>query len=867
MTEPSSESPAKAVDDAAGAAELEARTTHMEHLGERMTAATMPRPGAGQPPAVEAVRTRITVTGVVQGVGFRPFVHRLATELGVTGFVGNDAAAVFIEAQGSPRTVSEFTLRLSAEPPPLAQITAVNAEPVAARAEDGFLIVASTNAGGRRTLVPPDVATCDACQRELFDPASRRYRHPFITCTDCGPRFTIIKDLPYDRPATTMAGFPMCGQCEREYHDPADRRFHAQPIACHDCGPTLRFTRDGVTTTGADEAIAAAQQILAEGGIVAVKGIGGYHLACRADCPETVTRLRERKARGDKPFAVLTRNLSTARLLAEIDPGEQRSLTGAPRPIVLLRRLPGAPVADTVAPGSPLLGVLLPYAPIHHLLLSPVPGSTQPVPHTLVLTSANISDEPIVFDDREAADQLTFLADAVLAHDRPIHVPCDDSVIRVLPDGELPIRRARGYAPLPVSFGRALPTVLAVGGEVKNSCCLTDGDSAFCSAHIGDMGNLATLRAFDRVVTQLTTAHRVTPEVIAADLHPAYRTGDWAQRHAGGSGEPALHLVQHHHAHVASLLAEHGRLGDRMIGVAFDGTGYGVDGAIWGGEILLVGADPTRFERVGHLLPVPLAGGDAAVRNPCRTALGYLAVAGVGWDPALPPVAACTDAERATLAAGYAEYLDPDRRPGSDQPYRDTGRRRPRALPCSSMGRLFDAVASLLGVRHRISYEAQAAIELEILAEAAGSQSAGLTLPVGADGVIDHRPLIRALAAEVAAGIPAAILARAFHLAVAEAVADAAALIARPTGVRTVGLTGGVFQNVLLSGLCRTRLEARGLEVLTHHLVPPNDGGLALGQAAIAALSAANRRRPGPPASGVPTPRPSAEPDPAPVRP
>lgn len=821
-------------------------STPLPNMGERMTAATTPRPRTKTSLAGQAVRTRITVTGVVQGVGFRPFVHRLANELGVTGFVGNDAAAVFIEAQGSHRAVSEFTRRLSAEPPPLALINAISAKPVAPKAEDGFAIVASTNAGGQRTLVPPDVATCDACLRELFDPASRRYRHPFITCTDCGPRFTIISDLPYDRPATTMAGFPMCERCEREYHDPADRRFHAQPIACHDCGPTLRFTSDGETTTGADDAIAAAQRVLAEGGIVAVKGIGGYHLACRADCPETVTRLRERKARGDKPFAVITRNLSTARLLAEIDPGEQRSLTGPPRPIVLLGRLPGAPVADTVAPGSPLLGVLLPYAPIHHLLLSPVPDNTQPVPHTLVLTSANISDEPIVFDDGEAAEQLTFLADAVLTHDRPIHVPCDDSVVRVLPDGELPIRRARGYAPLPVPFGRALPSVLAVGGEVKNSCCLTDGDSAFCSAHIGDMGNLATLRAFDRVVTQLTTAHRVTPEVIAADLHPAYRTGDWAQRHAGAPGEPALHLVQHHHAHVVSLLAEHGRLGEQVIGVAFDGTGYGPDGAIWGGEILLVGADPTRFERVGHLLPIPLAGGDAAVRNPCRTALGYLAAAGVGWDPELPPVAACTDAERAMLAAGYAEYLQPAGRPGADRPHRGAGRG-PRTVPCSSMGRLFDAVASLLGVRHRISYEAQAAVELEILAVTAGSQSAELTLPVGPDGVVDHRPLIRTLAAEIAAGIPAAVLARAFHLAVAEAVADAADLVARRTGVRSVGLTGGVFQNVLLSGLCRTGLEARGLEVLTHHLVPPNDGGLALGQAAIAALAVRDRRRAGRP--------------------
>ena len=698
----------------------------------------------------------------------------------------------------------------------------------------------SANASGPRTLVPPDVATCDACLRELFDPSGRRYRHPFITCTDCGPRFTIIKNLPYDRPETTMAGFPMCERCQREYHDPADRRFHAQPIACHDCGPTLRFSRDGTTVTGADEAIVAAQRVLAEGGIVAVKGIGGYHLACRADSPETVTMLRQRKARGDKPFALLTRNLSTARLLAEIGIGEQRSLTGPARPIVLLRRLPGAPVTDMVAPGNPLLCLLLPYTPIHHLLLAPVPDSTEPVPHTLVLTSANISDEPLVFDDAEADVRLTFLADAVLTHDRPIHVPCDDSVVRVLPEGELPIRRARGYAPLPVQLGRVLPAVLAVGAELKNSCCLTDGDSAFCSAHIGDMGHLATLRAFDRVVTQLTTVHRVTPEVIAADLHPAYQTGKWAHQHAGGPGEPALRLVQHHHAHVASLLAEHGRLGEPIIGVAFDGAGYGTDGTIWGGEILHVGADPTRFERVGHLLPVPLAGGDAVVWSPCRIALGFLAAAGVAWDPALPSVAACTDAERATLAALHAGYPDPDGQPGQARRRRGT-----HLVAGSSMGRLVDAVASLLGIRHRISYEAQAAIELESLAAQASDAAAELargtaelTLPVGADGVIDHRPLIRALAAEVLAGTPAAVLARAFHVAVAEAVAASAARAARDRAVRTVGLTGGVFQNVLLIRLCRTRLEALAFEVLIHRLVPPNDGGLALGQAVLAALAA-----------------------------
>jgi hydrogenase maturation protein HypF len=800
--------------------------------------------------ATTAIRTRITVTGVVQGVGFRPFVHRLATELGLTGFVGNDAAAVFIEAQGPAQVIKELTRRLSAEPPPLALITGIHEEATVPRAEDGFAIVASTVAGAGRTLVPPDVATCDACLRELLDPASRRYRHPFINCTDCGPRFTIIKDLPYDRPATTMAGFALCAQCEREYHDPADRRFHAQPVSCHDCGPALRFTRDGVTITGADEAIAAAQRVLAEGGIVAVKGIGGYHLACRADCEKAVARLRELKARGDKPFALLTRNLATARLLTEIGSAERKTLTGPGRPIVLLRRLSSAPIADAVAPGNPLLGVLLPYTPVHHLLLAPVPGSTVPVPHTLILTSANVSDEPLVFDDEDAVARLPTLADAVLAHNRPIHVPCDDSVVRVVTGGELPIRRARGYAPLPVALGRSVPTVLAVGGELKNSCCVTEGDRAFCSAHIGDMGSLATLRAFDRVVTQLTTAHRVTPEVIAADLHPAYQTRAWAQDRAGGPGEPVLHLVQHHHAHVASLLTEHDRLGQPVIGVAFDGTGYGTDGTIWGGEILLVGADPTRFDRLGHLLPVPLAGGDVAVRNPCRTALAYLAAAGVPWDQALPPVAACTDPERATLAAGA------------------------RTVPCSSMGRLFDAVASLLGVRQRISYEAQAAIELEILAAQAsdaeaelmrwssretgmaGSPPLFLTMPVGEDGIIDHRPLIGALADRMLAGCSASTLARAFHLAVADAVADSAGQVANRTGVRTVGLTGGVFQNVLLTAMCRARLEARGLAVLTHRLVPPNDGGLALGQVAIAALAAVIL---GPP---VPAPAPSSDPTP-----
>ena len=778
--------------------------------------------------ATDESRLRFTVTGVVQGVGFRPYVHRLASELGLKGFVGNDAAAVFAEVQGRIDELDEFARRLPAEAPPLALVTGITATRVNNRPDDsGFVVVASQPAAGVRTLVSPDVATCAACLAELFDPVDRRYRHPFITCTDCGPRFTIIRDLPYDRPATTMADFPMCDGCAREYEDPADRRFHAQPVACPDCGPVLWFERDGTRAADGDAAIAAAQRLLRDGGIVAVKGTGGFHLACRADDGDTVARLRERKARIEKPFAVMARDPATAARLVVMDADERRVLTSAARPIVLLhRRNPHrmSLVADVVAPGNPLLGVLLPYTPLHHLLFAPVPGCDVEPPQVLVMTSANISDEPLCFDDTDAAGRLPTLADAALTHDRPIHVPCDDSVVRVVDGHELPIRRSRGYAPLPVTLGGRLPATLAVGAEVKNTCCLLDGSAAFCSAHIGDMGSLDTLRAFERAVSQLTTLHRLQPAVLAADAHPGYLTRSWAERHAGAPDEPELALgpelalVQHHHAHVVSLLADQQRLGQPVIGVAFDGTGYGDDATVWGGEFLLVGADAVTCRRVGHLDVVPLPGGDAAVRNPCRVALAYLATAGLSWDDDLPPVAACTADERAAVRAQLRT-----------------------AVGCSSMGRLFDAVSSLLGVRHRVGYEAQAAIELEVLAERGCADSADAAdLAVGfvtdAHHVLDHRPLIRGLVAGLRAGAAVPVLAYAFHQAVATAVTDCVRAIAADTGLRTVGLTGGVFQNVLLLRLLREGLQAADLDVLVHRRVPPNDGGLALGQAVIAAI-------------------------------
>jgi len=763
------------------------------------------------------VRQRFTVTGVVQGVGFRPFVHRIASELGLAGFVGNDSGAVFVEVQGPVVRIDEFGRRLRGEAPPLARISAVSVVEIDTADGIGFRIVESQTAHGATTPIPPDIAVCDDCVAELFDPADRRYRHPFVTCTNCGPRFTIIRAVPYDRPTTTMSTFAMCARCAAEYHDPANRRFHAQPIACPDCGPSLWFCSGSERVEGPDAALAATQRALAAGEVVAIKGIGGYHLGCVVDDAAAVGALRRRKARGAKPFAMLVGDLDIARRYAHIDDAEAAVLSSPARPIVLLRRRADAPVADAVAPGSPLLGLMLPYSPVHHLLLAPVPGAHSKVADALVLTSANRSDEPICFTEDDAASRLSTLCDAVLDHNRPIHVPCDDSVVRVIDGRELPIRRSRGYAPLPVDLGRDGPAVLAVGGELKNTFCLTDGSCAYMSGHIGDMETLETLRAFERAVDQLSEI-RHQPVRLAADLHPGYQTRNWAERHVD---DRPLDLVQHHHAHVASLLAEHGRLGQPVIGVSFDGTGYGCDQTIWGGEILAVGPDSHRFVRVGHLLPVPLPGGDAAVRNPWRMALAQLWMAGIDWTSDLAPVAAASPAELRLIRS----QLD-----------NNAG-----CVACSSMGRLFDAVASLLGVRHRIDYEGQAAIELEVLADPVGKTQTQLRMDVRADGVIDPTGMVRAMVSALRAGFEPAALAAGFHQAVAVAVSEVVGLVAGE--VRVVGLTGGVFQNVLLLRECRQLLQQNGFEVLTHHVVPPNDGGLALGQAAVSILTALDEGR------------------------
>jgi hydrogenase maturation protein HypF len=777
-------------------------------------------------PALEAspdrLRRRLVVRGVVQGVGFRPFVYVSAAELSLSGSVANDSSGVVIEIEGSPADMDEFARRLVERPPPLAMVESVEVSALPVRGGTGFRIAESSNVGGTRTLASPDVATCADCIRELTDPADRRYRHPFITCTNCGPRFTIMTDLPYDRPATTMAGFDMCAACEAEYSDPADRRFHAQPIACPRCGPRLELVRReagagaGPARLGAD-ALDEARRLLMAGAIVAVKGLGGYHLACDAGNDGAVARLRRRKRRGDKPFAVMARDLDTARQLVHIDRAEQTMLSGLRRPIVLLARRDGPRaartarrVSDAVAPGNPDLGVMLPYTPIHTLLFG-LDGD-DPSLDVLVMTSGNLAGEPIAYDDDDARRRLDQLADAWLRHDRPICVPCDDSVSRVVDGEELPIRRSRGYAPLPIALPAEVPATLAVGADLKNTCCLAQGGYAWLSQHIGDMDDLATLEAFTSTEQHLERLTGVAPVMLVADRHPGYRSAGWARAH---SETRPVRTVQHHHAHVAAVMAEHGLDGsERVIGISFDGTGYGDDGAVWGGEVLL--ADYKGFRRFAHLGYVWLPGGDAAVQRPYRMALAHLAAAGIGWDEDLPSVDACPAPERDVLAHQLATGFG--------------------CVATSSAGRLFDAVASLAGVRHVVDYEAQAAIELEALARQAEVTPGWYPLPLGRRGddgdplVADPAPLIRAVVADVRAGAAPGTVGRRFHATLVEFAREVAATARASAGLETVALTGGVFQNALLLSATRRALRADGFAVLCHRQVPPNDGGLALGQ-------------------------------------
>ncbi len=744
-------------------------------------------------------RSRIEVRGTVQGVGFRPFVYRNAVELGLIGWVRNDSAGVVMEVEGAGAAVAELCRRLVEEPPPLAIVTGVDVASVAPAGGTGFEIVTTTAEGRPAAPVAVDTATCAACLAEVDDPADRRFRYPFTNCTDCGPRYTIVLSVPYDRPATTMAGFTMCAACETEYHDPADRRFHAQPNACPACGPRLTWRApDGSPLADGDAALDAAVDALGSGAILAVKGIGGYHLAADATSGAAVAELRRRKARDDKPFAVMVPDVAAAGALCDLDPAARAALVSPRRPIVVAPRRSGAAaVAGAVAPGLVELGVFLPYSPLHHLLMA---GVARP----LVMTSANLSDEPIAHEDADAVARLGPMVDFLLVHDRPIHIRCDDSVARVRPGGGIRLlRRSRGYAPephlLPVPAARS---ILAVGAELKSTVAVTTGGAVVASHHIGDLEHLATYQSFLQAVGHLCDLYGVTPEVVAHDLHPEYLSTKFA-----ADLDLEACAVQHHHAHVASCLVEHGRRGP-VVGLAFDGLGYGSDGTLWGGEALV--ADLTGFERVGHLRPVTMPGGVAAIREPWRMGVAWALAAGVE-----PPF----DDERLAAVADLA--------------------RRGHGPVTTSMGRLFDALAALLGLRTTVSYEAQAAIELEAAARTVPRREAP-SYPIDVDGgVIDPAPLLVAALADRAKGTPLPLVAAGVHEAVGRAAAVLAGAAARTACLTTVTLSGGVFQNVRLSEVVEDELTAAGLEVLTHRLVPANDGGISIGQAAVAAARGA----------------------------
>ena len=769
----------------------------------------------------------IHVTGVVQGVGFRPFVYGLATQLTLRGWVCNTSAGVDIVIQGDHERVNAFVEGLSAKSPPLARIDQVSAWEEASGDLSGFEIRESEKVEGAFQPVSPDVAMCPDCERELLDPNDRRYLYSFINCTNCGPRFTIIKDLPYDRPATTMADFPMCDACRKEYEDPTNRRFHAQPVACSDCGPFIQLRDSGAHPSAVVHielrwsAILKTRRLLREGKIVAIKGLGGFHLACDATNEKAVAELRQRKGRAGKPFALMFADTQTVNQHCIANKAEMALLNGHEKPIVLLNRRTGTGIAPSVAPDMDTLGVMLPYTPMHHLLLNQSDSTLlrEPAPSVLVMTSGNFSEEPIATENTDALERLAPLADAFLIHNRDIHIRCDDSVVRVdhwqsdkkTSSHQTPViylRRSRAYAPYPVSLPFDSIPSLAVGGELKNTFCLTREHYAFLSQHIGDMENVEVYESFEKGVEHLSRLFRVQPEMIAHDMHPGYFTTKYAE---GITNVPRV-AVQHHHAHIASCMADNGLSDRNVIGLSFDGTGYGTDGKIWGGEVLL--ASYADFERVAHLEYLPLPGGDSATRHPWRIAVGYAEALGLDIEDL--PFLKSVDVQTVDVVRKQVQ-------------------KKLNAPETSSMGRLFDAVACLTGIRNDVTYEAQAAMELEVLSKSAVMNASPYPFEVEGE-CIRVSELLKYVIDDVRKNKSAGFIGARFHQTMSAMALKTSQLMREKFGINEVALSGGVWQNQVLLDLARTALMNNDFIVFTHQQTPANDGGLALGQAAVASF-------------------------------
>jgi hydrogenase maturation protein HypF len=752
-----------------------------------------------------AVGRKIQIKGIVQGVGFRPFIFGLAKKNHISGWVKNSSAGVEIVANGQEKDVSLFINGISNQHPPLSKIDSITIEEINPANFSGFEILQSQAISGEFIPVSPDVSICDDCFSELFDPNNHRFRYPFINCTNCGPRFTIIKDIPYDRPLTTMAGFKMCAACRKEYENPLDRRFHAQPIACPDCGPRIWFEDGSGDRAFGEEGLQIARSWIKSGKIIAIKGLGGFHLACDAFNAQALETLRSRKKRSDKPFAVMVFNESIAEKHCEMNVSEHSLLNSKEKPIVVLRRRSASELPLAIAPNVNTIGIMLPYTPLHYLLLEPEPG----YPEVLVMTSGNMSEEPIVYSNSGAQSELGSIADGFLLHDRDIKTRVDDSVLTEINGQGYFFRRSRGFAPDPIRIGQKLSQILSVGAELKNTFCLTRDNYAFLSHHIGDLQNLETLNAFEEGIPHYEKLFRIDPQAIACDLHPDYLSTRYAEERACRENIPLIH-VQHHHAHLASVLADNNYVKeDPVIGVCLDGTGYGSDGAIWGCEFLYGGY--AQADRKFHLEYMPLPGGDSATLHPAKVAAAYLWKNGLEWSEIIPSIRSFSQDERSVLLKQLQLNIN--------------------CPVTSSMGRLFDAVASLADIRHSVNYEAQAAIEMENCLNS--NQASAYHFEIQGQQIM-IAPLLREIIFDIQNNVSKSDIAAKFHNGIRSMVVDVCSRISQETGCKTIALSGGVWQNKFLLVNTVADLKEAGYTVLFHRQVPANDGGLALGQAMIA---------------------------------